>query len=264
MDGPKMIMGAIAGIVLAALGLLLFLPDRSPTTGPRSDSAAEAPEPPTQIAVPWIAAGEVQFESTILIPTEVAAEDGVVVLEFDLATLAPIEGAPDPLADGPVIDALPERWSLSTVSGGGTIETTDPGASSVRFNVRAGLLTEHIASVRLVGWRVAVPNHERIALDVVAGASGTFAGGTEVTVAIILEQSNPTIVQLDVDQPHDRWNRIEIDAADPGWRKAGRLDGGLQFIWEGLDVPPVLVLEQSSPTWVSVEGDLVVFRGADQ
>jgi len=263
-DGPKIIAGAIAGFVLAVLGLVLFLPDQPPGDGATAGPGEDSPDPTTLTTVPWITAGEVQFESTVLIPVEVVADDGVVVLEFDLATLAPSEGDPEPFSDGPVIDALPERWALTTVSGGETIETTDPGASPVRFNVRTGVLTEHIASVRLVGWRVAVPNHERIALDVVAGASGTFAGGTEVTVAIILEQSNPIIVQLDVDQPHDRWNRIEIDAANPGWRKAGRLDGGLQFIWEGLDVPPVLVLEQSSPTWVSVEGDLVVFQGADQ
>lgn len=264
MDGPKIIAGAIAGFVLAALGLVLFLPDRSPADGATAGSGVESPEPTARATVPWITAGEVQFESTVLIPIEVVADDGVVVLEFDLATLAPREEAPEPFSDGPVIDALPERWALTTVSGGGTIETTDPGASSVRFDVRTRLLTEHIASVRLVGWRAAVPNHERIALDVVAGASGTFGGGSEVTVAIILEQSKSTIVQLDVDQPHNRWDRIEIDAAGPGWRKAGRLDGGLQFIWDGLDVPPVLVLEQSSPTWVSVEGDLVVFEGADQ
>ncbi len=210
MDGPKIIAGAIAGFVLAVLGLVLFLPDQPPADGATADSGVDSPDPTTRTTVPWITAGEVQFESTVLIPVEVVADDGVVVLEFDFATIAPSEGTSEPLSDGPVIDALPERWALSTVSGGGTIETTDPGASSVRFNVRAGLLTEHIASVRLIGWRVAVPNHERIALDVVAGASGTFAGGTEVTVAIILEQSNPTIVQLDVDQVRDRWNRIDF------------------------------------------------------
>ena len=111
---------------------------------------------------------------------------------------------------------------------------------------------------------MAVPNHQRITLDVVGGASGSFAGGTDVTVSTILEQSNSTIVLLDVDQPHDPWDRIGIDAADPDWRKAGRLEGGLQFIWGGSDVPPILVLEQSSPTWVPVEGDLMVFQGGDR
>jgi len=263
-DGPKIIAGAITGLILAALGLVLFLPDQSPADGATANPEAESAEPTIRPTVPWITAGEVQFESTVLIPVEVVADDGVVVLDFDLATLAPREGTSEPFSDGPVIDAFPERWALSTVSGGGTVQSTDPGASSVRFNVRTGLMTEHIASIRLVGWRVAVPNHERIALDVVAAVSDNFAGGTEVAVAIILEQSNSTIVQLDVDQPHDQWNRIDFDAVDPGWRKAGRLDGGLQFIWDGLDAPPVLVLEQSSPTWVPVEGDLIVFQGADQ
>lgn len=264
MDGPKMTAGAIAGVVIASLGLVLLLPDNSPVNSPGADSAAQVPESTTTTPVPWFAAGEVQFESTVLIPTEVAADDGTAVLAFDLQTIAPSAGISEPFADGPVIDALPERWALSTVSGGGTIETTDPDASSVRFNVRTGLSTEHIASIRLIGWRVAVPNHETITLDVVGGASGSFAGGTDVTVSTILEQSNSTIVLLDVDQPHDPWDRIGFDAADPGWRKAGRLEGGLQFIWGGSDVPPILVLEQSSPTWVPVEGDLMVFQGGDE
>jgi hypothetical protein len=263
-DGPKLIAGAIVGIVLAALGLVLFAPDQSPASGAYGDPATEVPEPTTQTTVPWVAAGEVQFESTVLIPTEVTAHDGVVVLDFDLATLAPGGGTASLSDDDPVFDALPERWALSTVSGGGTVETTDPGVSSVRFNVRTGLLTEHIASIRLIGWRVAVPIHERVTVDVVTGESAEFSVGARVTVATILEQSNSTIVQLDIEQPHDQWNRIDIDAADTGWRKAGRLEGGPQFIWDGLDAPPVLVLEQASPTWVPVEGDLTVFEGVNQ
>lgn len=264
MNGPKLITGAIVGMTLAAIVIVLFAPSQRPATGTSPDSTAESPEQTVQTTVPWVAAGEVQFESTVLISTEVVAGDGIAVLKFDLATLAPSGGTRAQLDGDPVLDALPDRWSLSTVSGGGTVETTDPGASSVRFNVRTGLLTEHISDIRLIGWRVAVPNNERITLDLATGESGKFAGGTDVTVETILEQSNSIIVQLDVDQPHDRWNRIEIDAVDPGWRRAGRLSGGLQFIWDRLDAPPVLVLEQSSPTWVPVEGDIVVFQGDER
>lgn len=264
MDGPKMITGAIAGVAITAIGLALFLPDRPAASGAEAESATVLTEPATQTTVPWIAVAEVQFESTILIPTEVVAGDGVATLRFDLATLAPRGGTSASIADDPIIDALPERWALSTVSGGGTIETTDPGASSVRFNVRTGLLTEHIATIRLIGWRVAVPAHERIVLNLTIGSSEGFTGGTGVTVVTILNQQNSTIVQLSVEQPHSRWDRIDIEAADPGWRKSGRLDGGFQFVWDGSDAPPALVLEQSSPTWVPVDGDVTVFEGVNQ
>ncbi|MEA2010743.1 MAG: hypothetical protein U9N78_08565, partial [Actinomycetota bacterium] len=167
MDGPKLILGAISGVVLAALGLVLFLPEPAPTDGGSTESASSVPEPTTTSAVPWIAAGEVQFESTVLIPTDVVADDGAAILTFDLATLAPSGGTSHVDDEEPPVDAFPERWALSTVSGGGTIETTGPGASSVRFSVRTGLLTEHIASIRLVGWRVPIPTRERIALDLV-------------------------------------------------------------------------------------------------
>ena len=264
MDGPKLITGAIVGIVLASLGLLIFIPDQSPAVDEATASAAPASESATSTTTPWIASGEAQFESTILIPREVAAGDGEAVLEFELAALAPYQGTPPSMADSSPLAALPERWSLSTVSGEGPVETTGPDATSVRFDVRTGIQTEHIDSIRLIGWRVAVPTLERITLDVVPGGSEEFAGGTSVTVATVLEQSNSTIVLLDVGQSHDVWNRIEIDAVDTGWRRAGRLDGGAQFVWDGLDAPPVLVLEQTSPTWVPVEGNLVVFESGEQ
>ncbi len=264
MDISKMITGAIVGIVLASLGLMVFIPDRSPADGESTDPTALTSDSVTSTTTPWIAPGEVRFEATVLIPTEVAAGDGEVLLDYELATLAPGEGTLSSLDDEFSIDALPERWSLLTVSGGSTVETTAPGATTVRFDVRAGLQTEHIGSIRLIAWRVAVPTRERITFDLVPGEFGRFAGGTNVTVATILEQSDSTIVLLDVDQPHDRWNRIDIDTVDPGWRRAGRRDGGAQFVWDGLDAPPTLVLEQSSPTWVPVEGNLVVFQGGGQ
>lgn len=264
MDSSKMITGAIVGIVLASLGLMVFIPDRSPAGGENAESTGMASESTASTTIPWIAPGEVQFEATVLIPTEVVAEDGAVLLDYELATLAPGAGSSSSPDGGSTIDALPERWSLSTVSGGSTVDATGPEATSVRFDVRTGLQIEQIGNVRLIGWRVAVPTRERITLDLVPGESGGFAGGTNVTVATILEQSDSTIVLLDIDQPHDRWNRIEIDAVDAGWRRAGRPDGGAQFVWDGLDAPPVLVLEQSSPTWVPVEGNLVVFQGGEE
>ena len=264
MDSSKMITGTIVGIVLASLGLIAFTPDQSPANGESTESTALASASTTPTTPPWIAPGEVQFEATVLVPTEVVAENGEVLLDYELATLAPGEGTSSSLDDEFPIDALPERWSLSTVSGDSTVETSEPEATSVRFDVRTGLETEHIGDIRLIGWRAAVPTRERITLDLAEGESDGFAGGTGVTVATILEQSDSTIVLLDVDQPHDRWNRIEIDAVDTGWRRAGRLDGGAQFIWEGSVAPQVLVLEQSSPTWVPVEGNLVVFQGGDE
>jgi len=263
-DNSKMITGAIVGIVLASLGLMAFTPDQSPGRGESTESTELTSDSTTMPKLPWIAPGEVQFEATVLVPTEIAAENGKVLLDYELATLAPSEGTSSSLDDESTVDALPERWSLSTVSGDNTVETTGPEATSVRFDVRTGLQREHIGDIRLIGWRVAVPTRERITLDLTEGKSEEFAGGTSITVATILEQSDSTIVLLDVDQPHDPWNRIEIDAVDTGWRRAGRLDGGAQFVWDGSGAPPVLVLEQSSPTWVPIEGNLVVFQGGEE
>ena len=79
MDSSKMITGAIIGIVLASLGLMVFIPDQSPAGGENAEStglASESTASTTSTTIPWIAPGEVQFEATVLIPTEVVAEDG--------------------------------------------------------------------------------------------------------------------------------------------------------------------------------------------
>ena len=106
MDSSKMITGAIVGIVLAALGLMVFIPDRAPADGESTESAALASESMTSTTTPWIAPGEVRFESTVLIPTEVAAGNGEVLLDYELATLAPGEGTSSSLDAEFTIDAL--------------------------------------------------------------------------------------------------------------------------------------------------------------
>lgn len=255
MDGTKASIGTIAGVVIALAALVLVdTSDPEQAGAPTSESAATTSTVPPS---PWFSPNEIVFESTVLIPTDVAVDEGTVTLAFDLESLAPSSGTSD---EEPTVDALPERWGISTVSGGGTIVEIDPGATSVSFRLRSGIVLEHIESVDLIGWRTAVPVAERVVLELEPGAAATFAGGTTATIGRILEQTNSTVVQIAVDQPHSKWDRIGIDATDPGWRESGRSGGGVQYTWDRSEAPATIELVQSTPTWVPVDGVLAAHR----
>ena len=264
MIGSKAVVGAVAGVVFAlgALAVIGTGDSENPAVPAGPDSTLPTTST-TAAPVPWIAEGEVVFESTVLIPTSFDVEDGEVKLDFELQTLSPMSASDGNAPRESIVDALPERWAITVVSGGGTVVETDPGASAVRFDMRSGLTAEHIESIRLIGWRAAVPVDERITVTLEEGATGEFQGGTTVSVATILTQANSLIVQLDVDQPYNEWNRIDIDAADPNWRESGRIEGGLQYIWDRGEPPAVLELVQATPAWIPVEGSLVVFGGTE-
>lgn len=264
MNGSRAVVGAVVGAMIALAALVIIDVWGSAGSGDAASSDTSPVTTSTTAApVPWITEDEIVFESTVLVPTSWDVTDGEVTLEYELASLSPAPERDGDTSQEPTVDALPDRWAITIVSGGGTIVETDPGASAVRFDMRSGLTAEHIESIRLIGWRAAVPVGERIALPIEEGATGEFRGGTTVSIATILEQANSLIVQLDVDQPYNEWNRVGIDAADPNWRESGRLEGGLQYIWDRGEPPAALELVQATPTWVPVEGSLVVFGGAE-
>jgi len=254
-DGTKAVIGAVAGL-LVAVGLVTLIGASPPNPNDETTTAETTTTTPAT-AIPWRSPDETVFESTVLIPGDVVADDGTITLDYELESLGPGHGA---ALDASNVDASPDRWEILLISGGGTVVETEIGARSVTFELRSGVTLEHVAAINLIGWRAAVPVGETIVLDVRQGAGGAFAGGTTVTVETVLEQANSVIVQLAIDQPRDEWDRIGIDAVDPGWRESGR-DGGIQYIWDRGAAPEVIELVQSTPTWVPIAGTRPVYVG---
>jgi hypothetical protein len=269
MQLPKVLvglaLGAVVGLVAAVgLGALDTAGRDAPSTESTPTSVVDVGEAAagTLAAVkPWADPAEVIFETTVLIPDAFTVDSGVAALEYTLVPLAPVSGVSTSEDDHSVPVAVPDRWQLTTTSGEVVEVLVAEDAEIVRFEVEETATREDIASVRVVGWRIAAPVGERQTLPVAVGATAAFESGTKLIVETVLEQSTSTIVQVEVEQPDDPWREIFAGPVDPGWRVAGRQEGGLQFIWEGAGVPSVVDLVQETPTWVPMPTDLVVWAG---
>ena len=193
--------------------------------------------------------------STAILPRGLNIEDDIAFFDYDLAGIGPSLGVDQPLdlavPQGDHL-AAPEHWLLTTVSGQTVQAESGPLDSSVRF-----VLPEpdaQVASIAVVGWRVAVPFGEQVELPIEEGATAAIRRGT-VTIETVLEQSISTIVQYEF----DRGEGFGLRPVDTGWRVSGRQFGGLQLIWEGTDPPVTVVLEDAGFEMRPVAGDLVVF-----
>jgi hypothetical protein len=208
---------------------------------------------------PWVASGEVVFETTVLVPGGLAVDGGEASLEYTLQSLAPRSGLETAGEDEQAPIAFPEHWRLTTTSGEEIVSTVHEPTDGVRFDVAATLTLDDVARVDVTGWRLAVPVGSVREMAITAGSEADFGAGNVVVIDTVIEQTTSTIVQVDVLHPEDHWDEVFVAPVDPGWRVAGRQEGGLQFIWDGSEVPPVLTLQQESPTWVAVADEQPVW-----
>ncbi len=257
--GAGMLIGLLAS---AGLGLMIRSDGNVVTTTTTVTTAA--PETRTE---PWFELEEVMIGATALLPRDLNVEDGMAFFDYDLAGLGPTlsadgqEERPDLATPHGDYLAMPERWVLTTASGQTVEASSGPFDSSVRFELPTG--QEEVASIALVGWRIAVPFGERIELPIEEGVSGSTRRGT-ATIETVLEQSISTIVQIDFDSDGDSWDtNVALLPLDSHWRVSGRQFGGLQLIWEGTDAPDSVVLEDAGFTMRSISGELLVVAEAD-
>jgi hypothetical protein len=246
--------GFLVGALLAGVALLALPPSESSSTA----AATATPAPPTTrsaIEEPFLVPGEVLIGGTVLLPGALELEDGVARLQYDLAGLSPsLQAHEESEYQGDVL-AIPEIWRLTTDSGAVVEETTSPRDHSVRFDLPS--IDDTVATVELVGWRVATPFGERIELPIEEGAKGSFRSG-EAVIETVLVQRTSTIVQIDFDRAGDDWQSGVLRPLEPGWRISGRQDGGIQLIWDGDDAPDSVVLEDFDFSMRATTGSLLV------
>ena len=249
--------GVVAGVlVVPTLGLLTFSDSGETTTTTSVPATTAAPE-----IEPWFEPEEVVLGATFLLPRGLNVDNGFAYLDYDLSGIAPsviddVEDRPEGAGDFAV---MPERWELTTASGAVVEATTGPRDSSVRFEMPID--EEEVDSIRLLGWRVAVPFGERVEVPIESGATADLRRG-RVTVETVLEQSVSTIVQIDFDRVGDAWDvTVSLRPVDSRWRVTGRQGGGLQLIWEGTDAPELVVLEDAGFEMRPVAGEIIVMEG---
>ena len=244
----------LLGAALGGLLLVVWAPFEA-------DSTVDTMAPSTSSTVasvtaePFFEPGEVLVDATALLIRDLTSEDGVVALDYDIAGLGPALMANEDQEYQGDASAVPESWVLTTHSGARVEATTGPRDSSVRFELPTG--DDPVATIELVGWRVAVPLGERIELPIEKGAEGSFQSG-DVVIETVLEQRNSTIVQIDFDRMAGDWNHGFPQPLEPGWRVSGMQGGGIQLIWDGPDVPDNVVLEDVSPALRPVTGSVIV------
>lgn len=263
----RVLVGAAIGAALTVGVLVAVDAVRSkPVTETATTSPPEATTTTTSEA-PWVALGEVRFESTILTVTSFTVDDDRATLEYELTSLSPPLPPQDADAEPTVDDVpvLPEHWELRIRSGPLVEATTGPGSERVRFEVPSGTTLDDVEDVRIVGWRAATPLGDRVELAVESGAMGSLVDGATFVVQTVLAQTTSTIVQVDTDWPDGEWERHGgfVQPTDHGWRSTFR-DGGFQLLWEGTDAPASFTLERWIPIWRPLDGDSVVWsQGAD-
>ena len=250
-------LGVVAGALIAPMLSLI------PSGDTEESAATTAASTTTQAPViePWFEPDEVAIGASFLLPRGLNVTDGFAYLDYDLAGIAPslVDDADDRPEGAGDFAVMPERWELTTVSGVVVAATTGPRASSVRFEMPIG--EEEVDSVRLLGWRVAVPFGERVELPIESGAIADLRRG-RVNVETVLEQSVSTIVQIDFERAGDAWDvTVSLRPVDSRWRVTGRQGGGLQLIWEGADAPESVVLEDAGFEMRPVAGEIIVMEG---
>ncbi len=248
----------MVGALLAVAVSLAWTPGGNP---PETTSVAVTAADPVTVVAPWLESGEVLVASTVILPLGLEVEDGVAVFDYDLAGLSPaLVEHEDAEHQGDVV-VMPERWMLTTEAGVEVEAVTSRRDSTVRFDLPS--LDDEVATISLIGWRVATVFGNRIEMPIEVGATGSLRNGI-VSIETVLEQRTSTIVQLDLDETGDDWQLPIIRPRQPAWRVTGRQGGGVQLIWDGVDAPDTLVLEDAGFEMREVAGDILVVDQRDE
>lgn len=243
--------GLAIGCGLAMAGSALLTDDEAPR---EVEQLVSTTLPQTTTTTPWVAADEIRFESTVLVPSTPSVENGNVVLEYELVNL----GAPSEETAPPA--AQPELWQLVTAAGEFSAETRH-GASRVRFQVPAELTWNDFEVVRLVGWRSVLPIDSVFTIAAAAGAEVALPDGAMLRARNTLEQASGTLVTFDITRSPDPFSSGSPDpflmpTADSGWRVAW---GDSYQVFADNASPETIELRYTKPLWLPTAGDLVVW-----
>lgn len=293
MTAPRrFLVGVIGGAALAVV-VMLAVSGGEATPPATTVSTVATTQPPSAAEPAWIEDGGVRFATTVLVPTDLSAADGVVRLAYDLVP----RGQAHFEAFDVLPAALPERWELRLDDGRVLeAETTPPlvdpsfstnvapdrrVAATVSFEADATTLAQ-IESVVVTRWRVAVPVALDFDVPAEPGQQAVMFDGSVVTLDTLLEQRTTTILGFSMERPADPW-RTEVDTpfldsyvfrgAGPGWVSSSSAIGGtsgggsgggsigFQLTWGGSTAPDPIPVRFATTVWVGVDSTTVVPLG---
>jgi hypothetical protein len=199
------------------------------------------------------------------------------VLSFDLFDIAPVVPGslrePDWLTDVPLqrlaeeAAVAPAEWTLITAAGEIPGTTSSARSRTARFPLEGGVLPE-VLGLRLdrywmripYAYQVELPSNRPVVLD----------EGYTLALSRLIEQTNSTIVQVDISSPGGFATTTDpgtllIGVLGEGWAfTSGRTATGVQLVHEAGPVPDPILFAARGAYWVPfdrpVEIDVEVLR----
>lgn len=265
-----MIVASVAGAVLASGGLAL---------GANDDPVDLAPQVTTTDAVdvttPTLPRVGV-LGSSVIIPTSVAVEDELVVVQFDVNDIAPtpqgihIDNARPGFRQTQNFDiavAAPELWTLIASDGTEYPGTTSSvRARSARFPVPSDFDGETIASIRIDQFRQRAPIDYRLVFDTSDTEEFNLDPFTTIGLDSILSQATSTTYRFAVHDSFDGFatsgnfllDAVVISGDGPGWISGGPWQGGMQLTHSSGDPLPQVDLVVQTTNWLELPADVMI------
>jgi hypothetical protein len=263
----------LVGLVLgsgAALGALFAFgeEEQAASTVATTTTAPEAP------VVTWVADGEIALGPAVMVIEGLTVEDGEAVLSYALFDLNPaVPGRlrePDWLTEVPLqrlseeAAVAPEAWTLVTASGEIPGTTSGPRSRSARFSLPGGVLPE-VLGLRLDRYWIRLPYSYEIGVP--AEAIVELDEGYSVSIGRVIEQTNSTIVQVDVALPGGfayggDFGALLLSVLGDGWSfSSGRTSTGLQLVHEAGPLPDPIRFTARSANWVPFDRPVEIDPG---
>jgi len=263
----------LVGLVLgsgAALGALFAFgeEEQAASTVATTTTAPEAP------VVTWVADGEIALGPAVMVIEGLTVEDGEAVLSYALFDLNPaVPGRlrePDWLNEVPLqrlseeAAVAPEAWTLITAAGEIPGTTSGPRSRSARFSLPGGVLPE-VLGLRLDRYWIRLPYSYEIGVP--AEAIVELDEGYSLSIGRIIEQTNSTIVQVDVTLPGGfayggDFGALLLSVLGDGWSfSSGRTSTGLQLVHEAGPLPDPIRFTARSANWVPFDRPVEIDPG---
>jgi len=263
----------LAGLVVGsgvALGTLLAFGggDQEATPATTTTTAPEAPP------VTWVAAGEVALGPSVLVVEGLTVEGGEAVLAYSLFDLNPVAPGqlrePDGLTDVPLqrlteeAAVAPEAWTLITAAGDIPGTTSGPRSRTARFSLPGGAMPE-VLGLRLDRYWIRLPYSYEIGVP--AEAVIELDEAYSLSIGRVIEQSNSTIVQIDLAIPGGFAfggdpGALLLSVLGDGWTfTSGRTSTGLQLVHEAGPLPNPIRFPARSAYWVPFDRPIAIDPG---
>lgn len=234
-----------------------------PTTPPTATTTVPPPS--------FVAPGETVIGPAVVVASDLRIDGNQVVLDFDVAGLAPVGDAASVirfLGFQSTEDIRPEdlsivyldQWVLETPAGDMPGTVANPSARAARFDVGPDFDLSSIIGIRITSYALLVPIDADFDLDI-ANDTAAVAPGITTRLLAVTEQAR-TIIQVEALSTRNfNYDNIRISGRGPGWKSAVREAEGRprwNLTFDSDRAPTPIELRLSGSIWIGIDVDIPV------